>query len=334
MSHPDEQKPLRELTTMQVGGFAERVLVATSREELIGFARELAEDAHPWCVLAGGSNSIFSDAGFAGTVLLVRTEGIEELSHSDSMQPSSVLLRVQAGHEWDDLVRYSVEHGYAGIESLSGIPGSVGAAPIQNIGAYGQEVATVLRSIEFVDAETGDLEEIPAVQLELGYRSSALKHGRRGVVVSILVELSVVEQPLVQERERVLELRRSKGMVSDANDRDSHSAGSFFVNPIVSESFASTLPVDAPRWPAGERDGLTLVKLSAAWLIEYAGITKGFTLPGSNAAISSKHSLAITNRGGATAEQVAELARFVVQRVQQDTGVILHPEPVVYGLEI
>lgn len=337
MSHPDQLKSLRELTTMRVGGTVERMLVATTREQLIEYARELAADAHPWCVLGGGSNSIFSDEPCSRTVLLVRTEGIEEIEppeasgHADE---SSVWLRVQAGHEWDALVQYAVDRGYAGIESLSGIPGTTGAAPIQNIGAYGQEVSTVLRSIEFVDAETAELIELSADELELGYRSSALKHGRNGVVVAIVLELSRSAEPLQAERERVLALRASKGMVLDAHDPDTHSAGSFFMNPIVREEFAKTLPANAPRWDVGTRDGVRLVKLSAAWLIEYSGVTKGFALPGSGASISHKHALAITNQGNATAAQVAELARYVVQRVQSDTGVILHPEPVLYGLEI
>lgn len=333
MTHPDQQKALADLTTMGVGGHAQRMLVATTRDELIACAREVSMDAHPWCVLGGGSNSVFSDAGFYGTVLLVRTHGIEEVEPADA-SPASVFLRVQAGHDWDALVTYTVERGYAGIESLSGIPGTAGAAPIQNIGAYGQEVGSVLRSIEFFDADTGELEEIPADELELGYRSSALKHGRRGVVISILMELERSIEPLAEDRARVLGLRAAKGMVYDSIDADTHSCGSFFVNPIVSAEFAQSLPSAAPSWSVDGRDGVEMVKLSAAWLIEYAGVTKGFALPGSDAAISSKHSLAITNRGSATAEQVAELARFVVQRVQQDTGVILNPEPIVYGLEI
>jgi UDP-N-acetylmuramate dehydrogenase len=337
---------LADLTTIGVGGPAQRMLVATTRDELISFARELSMDAQPWCVLGGGSNSVFSDEGFDGTVLLTRTEGIEEVEPSNAgagsgagsgadsgagSRAGSVLLRVQAGHDWDALVAYTVERGYAGIESLSGIPGTAGAAPIQNIGAYGQEVGSVLRSIEFVDAETGDLEEISASELELGYRSSALKRGRRGVVVSILIELTPRSESLLEERERVIALRTAKGMVFDPADADTHSCGSFFVNPIVRAEFARSLPSSAPRWPVASNDGVDMVKLSAAWLIEYAGVAKGFALPGSDAAISSKHSLAITNRGHATAQQVAELARFVVQRVQQDTGVILHPEPVIYG---
>lgn len=333
MSDPTELTPLRELTTMHVGGPAERLLVATTRDELIAFAQELAAGAHPWCVLGGGSNSVFDESGYAGTVLLVRTQGIEEL-HRGHADPESVFLRVQAGHGWDALVSSAVDRGLAGIESLSGIPGTAGAAPIQNIGAYGQEVASVLRSIEFVDAETGELEELAASDLGLGYRSSALKHERRGVVVSLVIELTRSDDPLADVRQSVLEQRKSKGMVYDALDPDTHGCGSFFMNPIVSAAFAETLPVDAPRWPIHSDDVTSPVKLSAAWLIEYAGVHKGFTLPGSGAAISTKHALAITNRGGATAQQVAELARFVVQRVQQDTGVILRPEPVAYGIEI
>lgn len=353
----DAATPLSELTTIGVGGPAERMLIATSRDELVRFASELAAADHDWCVLAGGSNTVFADEGFAGTVLLVRTSGIEqvEMPHATA---GSVFLRVQAGHEWDAVVAHAVAHGFAGIEALSGIPGSAGAAPIQNIGAYGQEISSVLHSVEFFDTDTGAIEEIRTFELELGYRTSVLKHQLRGVVISVLLELRAAEPavdalsepihyaqlatalgvelgdrvPLREVRAKVLELRASKGMVFNPADPDSHSAGSFFINPIVTERFASELPESAPRWPAGTHNGNELVKLSAAWLIEYSGVRKGFALPGSNAAISSKHSLAITNRGGATAEQVSELARYVLQLVQAETGVILQPEPILFGL--
>jgi UDP-N-acetylmuramate dehydrogenase len=355
MSHPDLAKPLGALTTMGVGGRAETMLVAKTREELIRFASELTGAGHPWCVLAGGSNSLFSDEGFSGTVLLVRTSGIEQVSMPDA-RPDSVFLRVEAGHDWDAVVAYAVDHGFSGIEALSGIPGSTGAAPMQNIGAYGQELSAALHSVEFFDTETGVIEEVMASEMDLGYRTSVFKRERCGVIISVLLELhagagagqpvrypqlatalgvELGEQVALQKvRETVLQLRRSKGMVFTSDDPDSHSAGSFFMNPIVSEAIANTLPSDAPRWPAGERDGELLVKLSAAWLIEFSGIERGFSLPGSRAAISHKHALAVTNQGGATAEQVAELARYVRIRVRSDTGIDLHPEPKIYELEI
>lgn len=347
---------LSELTTMGVGGPARRMLVANTHTELLEFARELSSEDESWCILAGGSNSLFRDDGFAGTVLVVRSAGIEELQDDDSR----VTLRVQAGHNWDEFVAYAVDRGLSGVEALSGIPGSVGAAPIQNIGAYGQEVSSALKSVEFFDTETGEVLELPVEELELGYRDSIFKRGRHGVIVSVVftlhrdagaeVALSQPVQyaqlatalgvelgtrvPIQDVRAQVLALRSAKGMVYSPDDLDSHGAGSFFMNPVVSEAFARQLPDSAPRWPAGEVDGVPVVKLSAAWLIEHAGIQKGYALPGSAAALSTKHSLAITNRGGATAEQVAELARFIATRVLSDTGILLLPEPVSYGLEL
>jgi UDP-N-acetylmuramate dehydrogenase len=289
-----------------------------------------------------------------------------------------IRLRVQAGHDWDQLVAACVDRGWSGIEALSGIPGLVGAAPVQNIGAYGQELASVLHSIEFLDLGRGEIRHIPAEELGFGYRDSALKQGLEGVVLS--VDLLLREEqtvpveyaqlaraigvaegdrvPLRVLRDAVLRVRASKGMVIDPNDYDSWSAGSFFTNPIVSDAFARSLPTAAPRFPVGIREVApavttleeiasgqplrvpstaaadTRVKLSAAWLIEKSGVSRGFHLPGSGAAISSKHTLAITNRGTATAADVAELARFVIQRVQHEFGLILAPEPNLYGLEL
>lgn len=369
---------LAQLTTMRVGGPAERVITADSRESLVLHALDLWRLDDPWLLLGGGSNTIVSDEGFPGTVLLARNTGIELVSEARS--DGRVRLRVQAGHHWDHLVAFTVERGWAGLEALSGIPGLAGAAPMQNIGAYGAELADVLHSIEFLDADTHEVVRLGAAELELSYRSSVLKQGREGVVLSIDVVLDadagglsspvrygqLAERlgaqlgdrvPLRELRDTVLALRRSKAMVLDEADHDSWSAGSFFTNPIVTESFARTLPTDAPRYVVDEGEtpptvialedlqrGAALpqprkasprtVKLSAAWLIEHSGITRGFRLPGSGATISSKHTLAITNRGGASAADVAELARFVVQRVQQEFGVILVPEPRVYGLEI
>jgi UDP-N-acetylmuramate dehydrogenase len=339
-----------------------------------------------WLLLGGGSNTIVADDGFDGVVIRVATRGIERLrvEPDSGISARSVLLRVQAGEPWDDVVRYAVERGWAGIEALSGIPGSSGAAPVQNIGAYGQELSSSLVAIEFLDYLSGELRRLPASELGLGYRTSALKQGRLGVVVSIELELDGDADaatalsrpiayaqlasalgvglgdrvPLAEVRATVLELRAAKGMLLSASDPDSVSAGSFFTNPIVSESFARTLPVDSPRWPidddprlpmvtplesfsprdlepqpaGGETTQSDQVKLSAAWLIENSGVKRGFSLPGSNAAVSRKHSLAIVNRGGATADQVAELARYIQSRVLNEFGVILLPEPVLVGV--
>lgn len=395
----EDGTPLAELTTMRVGGPADRILVARDGQELAALATELWGGDEPWLLLGGGSNTVVSDEGFPGAVLLVRSGGFEVVD--DPEQPAGrVRVRVQAGHDWDELVAACVERGWSGIEALSGIPGLAGAAPVQNIGAYGQELSDVLHSIEFLDRERGEVRRMTADELELGYRDSVIKRGLQGVVLSIDLLLSEgsaqasgvgrhaapetasgepgaplsepvryaqlasalgVELgervPIRELRDSVLRLRASKGMVLDPEDHDSWSAGSFFTNPIVTERFARTLPENAPRFPLGDDEpapavttfeelaaGVPMrvpppaperrIKLSAAWLIENAGVPRGFRLPGSGAAISSKHTLAITNRGGATAAQVAELGRFVVQRVQQEFGVILAPEPNLYGLEL
>jgi UDP-N-acetylmuramate dehydrogenase len=309
---------------------------------------------------------VVSDEGFDGTVILVQSRGVERLASPDGV----VRLRVQAGEPWDALVAHTVEQGWAGIEALSGIPGSCGAGPIQNIGAYGQELSSSLVAIDFLDYLSGSVERLVAEELELGYRTSALKQGREGVVVAIEVELAASADgavaypqlasalgvelgsrvPLAQVRAGVLALRAAKGMLLDDADPDSVGCGSFFTNPIVGENFARGLPGDAPRWPVEpEPEDLVVplgsvlpahsessdrVKLSAAWLIEQAGIGKGFALPGSRAAISSKHTLAITNRGGATAAEVAELARYIEAMVLSRFGVNLFPEPVPVGIEL
>jgi UDP-N-acetylmuramate dehydrogenase len=336
---------LSDLTTMRVGGPAASFVEPTTETELTDVARETWVSGDEWLVLGGGSNVVIADDGFDGTVIHVATRGIERLPGD------GVRLRVQAGEPWDDLVAYTVTNGWSGIEALSGIPGSSGAAPIQNIGAYGQELSSSLVAIDFLDYESGELERIPAADLGLAYRTSALKRGRQGIVVAIELALTDSEFTTVgydqlagalgvavgdevaasHVRASVLALRASKGMVLDPADPESVSCGSFFTNPIVAENFARNLPGNPPQWL--EDDDVN-VKLSAAWLIERAGIGKGFSLPGSRAAISSKHTLAIINRGGATAEQIAELARYVRERVLMEFGVRLQPEPIAVGIEI
>ncbi len=375
---------LAELTTLRVGGEAANLLEPATAEELVETVRDAWTSGDEVLLLGGGSNVVIADDGFDGTVIRIATKGIERLPAANaSVRPSAyqgdrtVRLRVQAGENWDDLVAYAVGNGWAGIEALSGIPGSCGAAPIQNIGAYGQELGSSLLAIEFLDELTGQLERIPASELGLGYRTSALKQGRTGLVVSIEVELTeetadhrAQSQPIAYQqlatalgvrigdrvpvddlRKTVRELRASKGMLWDAADPDSVSAGSFFTNPVVSENFARRLPASAPRWPTSpdepdtvvplgtplpprEPGGDHRVKLSAAWLIENSGIARGFSLPGSRAAISSKHTLAIVNTGGATAVQIVELARYVQMRVLAEFGVQLQPEPVLVGFTL
>ncbi|MFT4214705.1 MAG: UDP-N-acetylmuramate dehydrogenase [Microbacterium sp.] len=371
--------PLARLTTLRVGGAPVRMIEARTGDELVAVLQELWAAHESWLVVGGGSNLFVGDEPLGGTVVLVRTRGIERLPAS---RPGAVRLRVQAGHDWDDIVAYAVGEGLAGIEAMSGIPGTAGAAPVQNVGAYGQEIVETLVEVELLDEATGEVETVPAADLELGFRTSVLKahYGsgarRGGVIVTLTLELDEVghgeipvrgaqlRQALRLEpgagvslsaiRDIVLRTRASKGMVLDDADPDTHSAGSFFQNAIVSASFARTLPLECPRWPLrpdvetvniiplAAYDGIVPrpetapsdVKVSAAWLIEHAGLRKGFRLPRSRAALSSKHALAITNRGGATAAELAELARYIRMRVESEFGLILHPEPVLVGVEI
>lgn len=373
-----------DATTMRVGGEAERWIDVSSRDEAIEAYAALIGDDEPHVLLGGGSNTVAADAAYEGTVLRVRTAGVavlpaaarrERPAGDEEPDDDTVVIRVEAGESWDALVERTVAEGWAGIEALSGIPGSVGAAPIQNIGAYGQEVGACLVGVDLLDADSLEVRHVPASQLRLGYRDSALKRGDlQGLVLSVDLRLRRSADglsqpvaygqlaqalgidlgrrvPLDAVRESVLALRSAKGMVL-SDDPDSVSAGSFFTNPIVSGRFAAQLPPDAPRWSTAPEASATIVpldadtripvrepveprvKLSAAWLIERAGIGKGYALPHAQAAISSKHTLAITNRGGATGEQVADLARFVQTRVESELGVHLVPEPVLVGLEL
>ena len=365
---------LAELTTLRVGGPAERLVEATTSDELVAAVLDAEGSGEPWLVLGGGSNVLVGDDGVEGVVVRVATRGIERLPDAPgSARP--VRLRVQAGEPWDSLVAHTVENGWGGIEALSGIPGSTGAAPIQNIGAYGQEIAESIVSVEVLDVDSGERRTVPAPALALGYRTSAIKQGWRAVVLSVDLALERREgalgrpvayaqladalgvevgqrAPLAGVRSAVLALRASKGMVLDDADPHSVSAGSFFTNPIVTESFALGLPPDAPRWPQQpEPTALAVplgaepapppapvegsVKLSAAWLIEHAGIARGFALPGSGASVAKKHTLALTNASGrATAAEVAELARYIQTRVMSEFGVVLHPEPVFVGVTL
>jgi UDP-N-acetylmuramate dehydrogenase len=376
-----ETPSLAELTTMRVGGVPEALIAPADRDALVAATREVWASGEDWLLLGGGSNTVASDDGFPGTVIRVATRGVERLDAPEGR----VRLRVQAGEPWDDVVALTVRNGWSGVEALSGIPGSTGAAPVQNIGAYGQELESALLGVEFLDADTGEVRRLTRADLGLGYRTSILKRGLLGVVLTVDLELADnsvpggigaplsapvayaqladslgvplgSRVPVAELRRAVLALRASKGMVLDPADPDSVSAGSFFTNPIVSESFARSLPASAPRWPvtppepdiviglpAGGVHPLDIpplaggpydVKLSAAWLIENAGIRRGFSLPGSGAAISSKHTLAIVNRGHAGAADIAQLASFIQARVQAEFGVLLRPEPVLVGLDL
>jgi UDP-N-acetylmuramate dehydrogenase len=340
---------LSTLTSMRVGGTPASITECRTREELIAAAKKLWATGENWIVVGGGTNLVFAEDVGNLNVLLVKTAGIEK-TKLDGKQ----VWKIQAGVGWDELVAEAVAEGLAGIEGMSGIPGTCGASPVQNIGAYGQELSDVFLRAEFLDYETGEQVILGPKDLKFGYRDSAIKRGRSGIITWIeieLIDLEGLSRPLysgqiagalnsqmgehvklTDVRDAVLRLRAAKGMVLDPKDPNSVSCGSFFTNPIVSDSFARTIPDDCQKWESQEDDGLT-VKLSAAWLIEDAGIGKGFSLPGSNAAISSKHALAIVNKGGATGEQIAELARFIQERVAAKFGINLVPEPNLIGFE-
>lgn len=315
---------LSEYTTIRVGGEPAELRIARTRDEIIDAAKDIWSLGEDWLVLGGGSNLVINDEPAGLHVIKIESTGIERVAQGH--------LRVQAGENWDDFVAYAVNHGLAGVESLSGIPGTVGAAPVQNIGAYGQEIADTFVRCEFLDYETGELQTLEKADLEFGYRDSVLKRGKTGVITwvefQLLADLPAGSTELLKGRRiEVLEQRAAKGMVLNEGDFDTHSCGSFFTNPIVSASFARALPEDAPRWDVDE-DG-NQVKLSAAWLIEHSGIRKGLQLGTSKAGVSNKHALAITNRGGATAKEVLELARFIQERVAATFGINLAPEPVI-----
>ena len=317
---------------MRVGGTPAELLVAHSRDQLIEYALGVWSSGDDWLVLGGGSNIVAADDISELKVIKTENRGIERDGNR---------LKVQAGENWDEFVAFTVEQGLSGVEALSGIPGCVGAAPVQNIGAYGQEVADTITRVEFLDYATHEVEVLEASELGFGYRDSIFKRGKLGVITWVEFELSQTPKSLerlteavgkevstpAEIRQAVLETRAQKGMVLNESDHDTHSCGSFFTNPIVSFGFASGLPINAPRWE--QPDGR--VKISAAWLIEHSGIGKGFALGNSMAATSSKHCLAITNRGGATAQEVVELARFIQTSVANRTGVQLVPEPNLIG---
>ncbi len=341
--------PFAELTTFRVGGPARRLVEIASVDELAGVLAEAGDE--PVMVLGGGSNLLVSDGGFDGTVARMVGDG---LAVSGSDDDDEVHVIVEAGANWDALVAYTVEQGWSGVEALSGIPGSVGATPIQNVGAYGQEVADVIDAVRTWDRETGAERRFAPADCGFAYRDSLFKRTSRFVVTAVEFRLAAggaggagapvryaelartlgVEigesAPVAAVREAVLGLRRSKGMVLDPADHDTWSAGSFFTNPILSNAVAAAaLPDDAPRFPAG--DGL--VKTSAAWLIDNSGFGKGFgaELTGGRATLSTKHTLALTNRGSASAADLLVLARAVRAGVLDRFGIELHHEPVLVG---
>ncbi|GGX79560.1 UDP-N-acetylmuramate dehydrogenase [Streptomyces hiroshimensis] len=344
--------PLAPLTTFRLGGPATRLITATTDAEVIAAVREADETATPLLIIGGGSNLVISDKGFEGTALRIATTGFTL---------DGTRLDLAAGENWSDAVARTVEAGLAGIECLAGIPGSAGATPIQNVGAYGQDVAQTITEVVAYDRRTGETVTLTNAECAFSYRHSRFKADpARYVVLRVRFELEDADGmsapirypetaralgveagdrvPAAQARETVLKLRAGKGMVLDPEDHDTWSAGSFFCNPILTEAehaafltrVADRLGPDVapPAYPAGEG----FMKTSAAWLIDKAGFTKGY---GSGAArISTKHTLALTNRGEATTEDLLALAREVRAGVHEAFGVTLVNEPVTVGVAL
>jgi UDP-N-acetylmuramate dehydrogenase len=329
--------PLAPLTTLRLGGPAKRLMPVESEADLVDAVREVDASGEPLLVLAGGSNLVLPDAGWPGVVVHVQTGGVAD---------TDGVLEVQAGESWDDLVAATIADGLAGFECLSGIPGSVGATPIQNVGAYGQEVAESVRSVRVLDRTTGAVSELPPAACGFGYRTSAFKRSDRWVVLAVTFALrqDAASQPLRyaelaralevepgataaldEVRAAVLALRRGKGMVIDPADPDTVSAGSFFMNPILDADAYARLDPAPPAFPQPNGQ----IKTSAAWLIERSGFGKGYAR--GRVAISSKHALALVNRGGATTEELLALAREIAGGVRASFGVELEPEPTIVG---
>ena len=346
---------LSDYTTLRLGGPARRFVQAGTEEDLIEAVRAADSGGEPTLILGGGSNLVVADEGFDGTVIQVATKGVDP-----GGEPG--LMTVAAGEDWDAVVAWTVAAGLAGLECLSGIPGLAGATPIQNVGAYGQEVAEMITSVRTYDRVTGQIRTIPNERCGFGYRTSMFKRddARRHVVLGVTFRLAVqsasapvryaelasalgveigdqVASPRV--RSAVMDLRRGKGMVIDAADPDTRSAGSFFVNPVLDGAALAAVEAAArarcgagtrvPRFDAG--DGL--VKVPASWLIERAGFGRGYS-PGDGARISSKHTLALVNYESATTAGLLALARQIRDGVRDAFGVSLTPEPVLVGVTL
>jgi UDP-N-acetylmuramate dehydrogenase len=331
--------PLAPLTTLRLGGPARRLVEADSADAVVAAIRDADAGGEPLLLLGGGSNVVIADDGWPGTAVLVASTGRELERRPDG----TVLLTVEAGEDWDGVVAASVAAGFGGLECLSGIPGRTGATPVQNVGAYGVEIADLLVDVDLYDRTADRVRaHVPAAELGLGYRTSMLKGRTDAVVLRVrfalpgggdsapirypeLARVLGVEVgarlPAQRVRAAVLRLRRGKGMVLDADDHDTWSAGSFFTNPVLPEQEA---PPGAPRWPAGAG----LVKIPAAWLIERAGFGRGHPGPGGRVALSRKHVLALTNRGSGSTADLIGLARAVRDGVRTQCGVALQPEPV------
>jgi UDP-N-acetylmuramate dehydrogenase len=337
---------LAKYTSLHIGGPAKKLVHVATEEELVNAVKAADAAGEEVLIIGGGSNVLVGDEGFNGTVIRVETKG--NSYHVDAC--SGGMITVAAGEDWDGFVEWILSKGFAGLETMSGIPGTVGGAPIQNIGAYGHEVSEVIARVRTWDRKAGAYKTFSNSECEFSYRSSVFKKNPgRYVIIDVTFQLRNGEmslpikykelasylgvdleaRALVSDvRKAVLALRAAKGMLLDEKDHDTWSAGSFFVNPIVSKEIAATLPADAPRWP--QADGR--IKTSAAWLMENAGMKKGKAHNG--AAISSKHVLALVNTGSATAADIIDIARSARSAVHEKFGITLEPEVQFVGLSL
>ncbi len=334
---------LSQYTSLHVGGPAKELINVATEQEIIAAIKSAGDS--PILIIGAGTNILVSDAGFEGVVIRISNNSLQ--SEVDAC--SGATLTIGAGENWDEFVITTINRGFAGLETLSGIPGTVGAAPIQNIGAYGHEVSEFITRVRTYDRHNKTIRTFTNSECEFTYRNSLFKsHPNRYVILDVQFQLRIGEfttpityaelagklgvsvgakSSVITARRAVLELRAMKGMLL-SDDKDSWSAGSFFKNPIVSAEIAATLPTQAPRWPLS--DGR--IKLSAAWLIESSGIHKGDQLGG--ARVSTKHVLALTNSGSATAADIAELAKRARKLVQDTFGITLEVEVNLIGIEI
>lgn len=347
-------RALADLTTLRLGGPAEKLVEAESDAQIIRAMVDADRAGAPSLVLGGGSNVVIADAGFAGTVIHIANRGVCTTRVGERVQ-----LTAAAGEPWTELVARVTSDGLAGVECLAGIPGTVGATPIQNVGAYGQQVSDTVVSVRVYDRPTERVVDLRHDECAFGYRSSIFRGLARHVVLGVTFELERsplarpivypelagllgvavgARRPLTEVVEAVLALRRRKGMVLDPNDPDSVSAGSFFVNPILSPQRLAEFErrvadrlgptISPPLWPIGDGE----VKTSAAWLIEHAGFSRGYGE--GRVGISNKHTLALVNRGGASTAELITLAREIRAQVQRSFGVEITPEPTFVGVEL
>jgi UDP-N-acetylmuramate dehydrogenase len=335
--------PLAPLTTLGIGGPAKSFIRTETVDEIRETISWAASQHEPLFILGGGSNVLIADEGFDGVVLLIDLRGITIRDETLDV----VTVYVAAGEPWDHFVAFAVDNGWAGIECLSGIPGLTGATPIQNVGAYGQEVSETIIRVELIERDTGRVVTMTNWDCGFGYRRSVFKNAakdryivagvtfrlKRGGAATIrypelqtyLDDRGIDVRNLRQVREAVIAIRKRKGMVLDPSDPDTRSDGSFFMNPVVTSSRFDDLlhragTKNVPHFPSGDQ-----IKLSAAWLIENAGFHKGFVH--GNVGLSSKHTLAVINRGGGTARQVLELVAMIREAVREKFGVEIQPEP-------